>query len=81
MELCQHGMSVMMLQPVLAACAQEFAHPQARFLHEKRASLPPRVQRRLQLLFGAVNRATFKAIDSAMFVGTVGCASSNLLLH
>ena len=50
---------------------QEFAHPQARFLHEKRASLPPRAQRRAQPFFGAVNRATFKAIDGAMFVGTV----------
>ena len=61
-------------------CRQEFAHPQARFLHEKRYSLPLRLRRRVQCVFGAVNRATFKAIDGAMFVGTVracsGCAWS-----
>jgi hypothetical protein len=49
---------------------QEFAHPQARFLHEKRYSLPPRLRRHFQPFFGAVNRASFKAIDGAMFVGT-----------
>ena len=50
---------------------QEFGHPQARFLHEKRWHLSPGVQRALQPLLGLVNRATFFAIDSAMFTGTV----------
>ncbi len=50
---------------------QEFGHPQARFLHEKRWRLSPGVQRALQPLLGLVNRATFFAIDSAMFTGTV----------
>ena len=50
---------------------QEFAHPQARFLHEKQRSLSPRTQRWLSGLLGAINRASFKAIDGAMFVGTV----------
>ncbi|BDA49996.1 Sterol 3-beta-glucosyltransferase [Coccomyxa sp. Obi] len=65
----------------LAACTEadpdhpdlafkEFAHPQARFLHEKRHALPPRLRRHFQPFFGAVNRASFKAIDGAMFVGT-----------
>ncbi|CAL8465481.1 g5017 [Coccomyxa elongata] len=49
---------------------KEFAHPQARFLHEKRHALPPRLRRHFQPFFGAVNRASFKAIDGAMFVGT-----------
>lgn len=53
--------------------AQEFGHPQARFLHEKRWHLPGGAQAALQPLLGAVNRATFVAIDSAMFIGTVGC--------
>ncbi len=55
---------------------QEFAHPQARFLHEKRYSLPPRLRRHFQPFFGAVNRASFKAIDGAMFVGTVSGANN-----
>lgn len=50
---------------------QEFGHPQARFLHEKRWRLSPGVQRALQPLLGAINRATFFAVDSAMFTGTV----------
>jgi hypothetical protein len=50
---------------------QEFGHPQARFLHEKRWRLSPGVQRTLQPLLGAINRATFFAVDSAMFTGTV----------
>ena len=50
---------------------QEFAHPQARFLHEKQRSLSPRTQRWLSGLLGTINRASFKAIDGAMFVGTV----------
>lgn len=62
----------------LLAGMQEFAHPQARFLHEKRYSLPVRLRRRVQCVFGAVNRATFKAIDGAMFVGTVRACSGAL---
>ena len=50
---------------------QEFAHPQARFLHEKQRALSPRSRRWLAGLLAAVNRASFKAIDGAMFVGTV----------
>lgn len=50
---------------------QEFAHPQARFLHEKQRALSPRARRWLSGLLAAVNRASFKAIDGAMFVGTV----------
>ena len=53
--------------------AQEFGHPQARFLHEKRRHLPGGAQAALAPLLGAINRATFVAIDSAMFIGTVGC--------
>ncbi|CAK0786710.1 hypothetical protein CVIRNUC_009924 [Coccomyxa viridis] len=49
---------------------REFAHPQARFLHEKQRSLSPRTQRWLSGLLGTINRASFKAIDGAMFVGT-----------
>ncbi|KAK9843668.1 hypothetical protein WJX81_001889 [Elliptochloris bilobata] len=48
----------------------EFGHPQARFLHEKRWRLPPGMQRALQPLLGLINRATFFAVDSAMFTGT-----------
>lgn len=51
--------------------AQEFAHPQARFLHEKQHALSPRARHWLGGLLAAVNRASFKAIDGAMFVGTV----------
>ena len=65
----------------LSRFLQEFAHPQARFLHEKRHALPPRLRRRFQPFFGAVNRASFKAIDGAMFVGTVSAAVKALLLH
>ena len=54
-----------------AAPSQEFAHPQARFLHEKQRSLSPRTQRWLSWLLATINRASFKAIDGAMFVGTV----------
>ena len=50
---------------------QEFAHPQARFLHEKQRALSPRARRWLSGLLAAVNRASYKAIDGAMFVGTV----------
>ena len=50
---------------------QEFAHPQARFLHEKQRTLSPRARHWLGGLLAAVNRASFKAIDGAMFVGTV----------
>ena len=56
---------------ICAVPLQEFAHPQARFLHEKQRSLSPRTQRWLSGLLGAINRASFKAIDGAMFVGTV----------
>ena len=61
---CQHALTC-------AVPLQEFAHPQARFLHEKQRSLSPRTQRWLSGLLGAINRASFKAIDGAMFVGTV----------
>ncbi len=50
---------------------QEFAHPQARFLHEKQRTLSPRARHWLAGLLAAINRASFKAIDGAMFVGTV----------
>ena len=50
---------------------QEFAHPQARFLHEKQRMLSPRARRWCSGLLAAVNKASFKAIDGAMFVGTV----------
>lgn len=57
---------------------QEFAHPQARFLHEKQYSPSRRVRHHLHPFFSAVNRASFKAIDGAMFVGTVSPASSSV---
>ena len=60
------------IQTHLPGAAQEFGHPQARFLHEKRWHLPAGAQAALAPVLGAINRATFAAIDSAMFIGTVG---------
>lgn len=46
---------------------QEFAHPQARFMHEKRrpCRLPPKIM-------AAANRQSYVAIEGAMFTVTVG---------
>ena len=59
------------IQEPSEVATQEFAHPQARFLHEKQRTLSPRARHWLAGLLAAVNRASFKAIDGAMFVGTV----------
>lgn len=52
-------------------CSQEFAHPQARFLHEKRRQLGPHSERYLSGLLRRINRVSYDALHGAMFIGVV----------
>ncbi len=60
---------------MLAWRRQEFPHPQARFLHEKRFQLPQQWQRRAAPLLRGINRESYNGVFNAMFMGVVRCTT------
>ncbi len=56
---------------LVMSSSQDFAHPQARFLHEKMWQLSPRRGSTKAYLLGCINRVSYTAIQSAMAMGVV----------
>ena len=52
-------------------CPQEFPHPQARFLHEKRFQLSSKWEGRMAPLLRGINRESYTGVFNAMFMGVV----------